>query len=87
MAGIIALITKILSILPLLVSSLISLVQVVIKGVKETVTAIINLLFPFFPDGGKFEKFVLAVRDKINAFEAWFENIKNTILKFVGAIS
>jgi len=81
----IALIGRILAVLPLLASSAIALVQVIIKAAKEVITACINLLFPLFPDGGKFEKFVLSVRDKINAFEAWFGGIKDKILMLVGA--
>jgi hypothetical protein len=85
MPALIAFIGRVLAVLPLIVSSGISLIQIAIKCVKEIVTACINLLFPLFPDGGKFEKFVLAVRDKINAFEDWFGAIKDTILKLTGA--
>lgn len=75
---------KILTILPLLISSVIALIQIVIKTVKELVTAVMNICFPFFPDGGKFETTILKIRDKINSFELVFENIKNVILKIVG---
>lgn len=77
---------RIFSVLPLMVGSAISLVQVVIKALKEIVTAVINLLFPFFPDNGKFEKFVLKVRDLINKFDSWFETVKEVILRLTGAI-
>ena len=87
MAGVIAVITRILKELPLLVTAVISLVQVAIKLVKELVTAVINIAFPFFPDNGKFELFVMKVRDGINKFDAWFEAWKNKILVYVGVVS
>lgn len=82
----ISFVSKILTVIPLLASSGIALVQVVIKAVKEILTAVINLFFPFFPDGGKFEVFVLKMRDKVNKFDAWFETVKEVILRLVGAV-
>jgi hypothetical protein len=76
---------KLLALLPLILTSGIGLVQGVIKLFKEFVTLVINLVFPFTPDSGKFERFVLSVRDKINSFSDWFEKVKVWLLKITGA--
>lgn len=77
-------IIKIFQIVPLLIVNGFGLIQVVIKAVKEVLTAIVNLLFPLFPDGGKFEKFVLSVRAWVDGFDTAVENVKQTILSLLG---
>lgn len=56
------------------------IIQAIIKLLKEICTGIINILFPFFPDGGKFERTVIKVRDWFNAADLWVEKIKEILL-------
>ena len=56
------------------------IIQAIIKLFKEICTGIINILFPFFPDNGKFEKAVMKVRDWFNAVDAWVEKVKEILL-------
>lgn len=70
-------IAKILTWLSLNLASVLGIVQGVIKVLKEILTAIINILFPIFPDEGKFERAVLFVRDLVNKVDAWVETIKS----------
>lgn len=60
--------------------SVLAIIQVAIKLVKEICTAIVNLLFPLFPDNGKFEKAVLKVRAIIEVADAWVEKIKKVLI-------
>jgi phage-related protein len=85
MGAILALIGRILAILPLSLSSLIGIIQTVIKLIKEIITLIVNLLFPLFPDGGKFEKTVLKIRSIVDKFDAMWEVVKKLLLSVAGA--
>lgn len=78
---------KILSLLPLILTNGIGLIQALIKIVKEIFTLIINLVFPFTPDNGKFEFFVLKMRDKFNKFSDWFDGAKTWLLKIAGVLT
>ena len=84
MTAIIAFFGRILAVLPLSITSILGILQVIIKLFKEIVTLVINLLFPFTPDGGKFEEFVLKVRDAINKFSDMFEVAKTWLTKIAG---
>ena len=76
-----AFITKILKVLPLTLTSVLGIAQAVLKFAKEVITLIINLFFPFTPDDGKFEKFVMKARDIINKISDWLEKGKAWLLK------
>ena len=84
MTAIVAFIGRLLAVLPLTITSLLGILQAIIKLFKEIVTLIINILFPFTPDGGKFEAFVLKVRDAINKFSDMFEVAKTWLTKIAG---
>ena len=60
--------------------SILGMVQVVIKFVKELLTLVVNILFPIIPDG-KFEQIVLKVRAFVEKADGWVENIKKWLLK------
>jgi len=64
-------------------ASIIGIVQTAVKLLKEFITAIVNLLFPLFPDNGKFEKTVLAIRGWIEKIDGWLEKIKGWLLSFI----
>lgn len=54
-------------------------VQVIIKFIKEVLTAIVNVLFPIIPDG-KFEEIVLKIREFVNTVDEWVEKGKLALL-------
>jgi len=56
-------------------ASVIAMVQVVLKFVKEVLTAVVNILFPIIPDG-PFEVIILKVRDIVNKIDEIVEKIK-----------
>lgn len=60
--------------------SILGIVQVVIKFVKEVLTLVVNLLFPIIPDG-KFEALVLKVRGWVEVLDGWVEKLKGAMLK------
>lgn len=79
-----AIIGKILALIPLILTSGLGMLQAVIKFAKEVVTLVINLFFPFTPDNGKFEAFVVKVRGAINTFSDWFDKAKVWLTKIAG---
>lgn len=62
-------------------ATILGIIQAVIKLVKELLTGVVNLLFPFFPDEGKFEICVSKVRDFVNKADSFIEMIKNFVLQ------
>ena len=56
-------------------ASVIAMVQVVLKFIKEVLTLVVNILFPIIPDG-PFEVLVLKVRDVVNKVDEIVEKIK-----------
>jgi len=86
MGAILALVGRVLALLPLSLSSLIGIIQVCIKLIKEILTLCVNILFPLFPDGGKFEKTVLAVRGIVDKIDGLFQNVKVPLLTLAGAV-
>jgi hypothetical protein len=72
---------KILAWIALNGATVLGVVQAVIKLGKEICTGIINILFPLFPDEGKFEKAVIAVRDFFNRADEWVEQIKGVLVR------
>ena len=60
--------------------SVLGMVQVVIKFVKELLTLVVNVLFPIIPDG-KFEQVVLKVRAIVEKVDEWIEKGKAVLLK------
>jgi len=72
-------ITKIVNWLKLNVVSILGIAQAVVKFMKEILTAVVNLLFPVIPNAN-FQAIVMAVRDAVNAIDAWIEKIKTWIL-------
>lgn len=60
--------------------SILGMVQVVIKFVKEVLTLVVNILFPIIPDG-KFEAIILSVRGWVEKIDGWVEKGKVWILK------
>lgn len=60
--------------------SVLGMVQVIIKFVKEVLTLVVNILFPIIPDG-KFEQVVLKVRSIVESVDAWIEKGKAVLLK------
>jgi hypothetical protein len=60
--------------------SILGIVQVIIKFVKEVLTLIVNVLFPIIPDG-KFESVVLQVRGWVETVDGWVEKGKQALLK------
>ncbi len=77
-------IVKVFQIVPLLIVNAFGFVQVIIKVLKEVATAVVNLLFPFFPDGGKFETAVLGFRAWIDKADEKVEQVKQVILGLLG---
>jgi len=75
---------RLIGMIPLSIGSIIGIIQAAIKFVKEVITLIINLFFPFTPDGGKFESFVLKVRGGVDKVDEWFNKIKEWLLKLTG---
>ena len=61
-------------------ASIIAMVQVVVKFVKELLTLVVNVLFPIIPDG-KFEQIVLKVREVVNKIDEVIEKLKNKLIK------
>jgi hypothetical protein len=80
----IAFILRILKWIPLNIVSLLGIVQAVIKLFKEIITSIVNIIFPFTPDAGKFEKAILAIRAFIDKFDEWIEKGKVWLLATLG---
>lgn len=60
--------------------SILGIVQVIIKFLKEFLTLVVNILFPIIPDGS-FEKIVIKVRAFVEIFDTWVEKIKIALLK------
>lgn len=77
-------ISRILKWLPLNLISILGIVQAVIKVIKELLTAIVNLIFPFVPDSGKFEKIVIATREAVNKIDEVIQKIKDFLSKRIG---
>jgi hypothetical protein len=75
---------KLIALVPLLTGNILGIVQAAIKVLKELITSVINLVFPFTPDSGKFEDFVLKVRDLVNKLDEWVETGKKWLLKIAG---
>jgi hypothetical protein len=63
-------------------ASIIGAAQLVIKALKELLTAIINLISIFFPAAGA-QKFVLALRAGFEAVDAFIEKIKPYLIPAV----
>jgi hypothetical protein len=64
-------------------ASILGIAQAVVKLLKELLTAIVNILFPLFPDNGSFEKTVLVVRGWVEKIDAILEKIKLWLLSFI----
>jgi hypothetical protein len=75
---------RVLQWIPLNIVSLLGIVQAVIKLLKEIVTALVNIIFPFTPDNGKFETVVLKIRGYVDALDRWVEKGKAWILGALG---
>ena len=60
--------------------SVLGMIQVIIKFVKELLTLVVNILFPIIPDG-KFETIVLKVRAGVEVLDSWVEKIKKWLLE------
>jgi hypothetical protein len=61
--------------------SILGMVQVVIKFVKELLTLVVNVLFPvFWVNEGSFEKTVLKVRAMVETLDGWVEKLKAAML-------
>ena len=74
--------TRLIRWIPLNIVTVLGVVQAAIKLFKEIITGVINIVFPFTPDGGKFEKFVLKARSFIEKADAIVEKIKGYLLKY-----
>jgi hypothetical protein len=66
---------------PVNLAGIFGIVQAVVKLVKEVLTVVVNILFPLFPDEGKFEKFITKMRSIVNVVDSWIETIKGYLLK------
>lgn len=77
-------ILKLFQVLPLIIVSVFGMAQVIVKAIKEVVTACINVLFPLFPDNGKFESTIIQARNIVDKVDAWLEVVKVKILKPIG---
>ena len=61
--------------------SILGMIQVVIKFVKELLTLVVNVLFPvFWVNEGSFEKTVLKVRAMVETLDGWVEKLKAAML-------
>lgn len=60
--------------------SVLGIIQVVVKFIKEVLTLVVNMLFPIIPDG-KFEDVILAVRSWVEKIDGWIEKGKVVLLK------
>lgn len=72
--------SKILTWITLNGLSILGMVQVVIKFVKELLTLVVNVLFPIIPDG-KFEEVIIKVRAFVEKADAIVEKVKVWLLK------
>jgi len=79
--------SKLVRWIPLNLVSVIGIVQAVVKVLKEVLTAIVNLIFPFTPDDGTFERIVKKIRDIVNKIDEILEKIKDFLLKTSGVSS
>ena len=61
-------------------ATILGIAQGVVKIAKEVLTGIVNIFFPLFPDDGKFEQTVNAIREFVNKIDAWIEGIKQVVL-------
>jgi len=63
-------------------ASILGAVQAILKGVKEVLTAVLNLLgYPFFANKfGKYQEIVVKVRDVVNRVDDFVEKIKNYLI-------
>ena len=75
--------TKILNWIRANGASVIGIAQAAVKLIKEILTAIINILFPLFPDDGAFERTVLKIREWVEKIDGWLEKIKVWLLSFL----
>lgn len=73
-------VTKIISWVKLNLASVLGMIQVVLKFIKEVLTLALNIIFPAFPHSEKFEATVVKVRDFINTIDAWVETLKSYLL-------
>ena len=63
-------------------ASVIGALQLVIKALKELLTAIVNLISIFLPTAGA-QKIILAIRAGLEAVDAWLEKIKSYLIPSV----
>lgn len=71
---------KLLSWVSVNLVSVLAIVQVIVKFVKEVLTAIVNILFPIIPSAS-FKGVVQAVRGIVNKVDEVLEKIKEQLLK------
>jgi len=64
-------------------ASVIGIAQAVIKLLKEILTAMVNILFPLFPDDGAFERTVMVIRSWVEKIDGVLEKIKLWLLSFI----
>jgi hypothetical protein len=58
------------------IASLINALQLVVKALKELLTAIVNLISIILPAAGA-QKIVLAIRAALEAVDGWLEALKS----------
>lgn len=69
------LINKIWSWIKMNIATILGTAQLLVKALKELLTAIINVLSIFFPVIAT-EKFIMATRDILNKLDEWIEKAK-----------
>ena len=73
---------KLLKWIPANIVSILGIAQVIVKLLKEILTAIVNIAYPIIP-AGKFKDIVNAVRNWVNIADSWIEKIKSFLLKAI----
>jgi len=80
MIEIFKIILKILKTLPMVLAGLFGIVQVLLKGIKEALTVIVDVLYPVIPIA-KFQNIVDSIRNFVNWFDGIVEKIKSKLLE------
>jgi len=76
---------KLLQWLPAILATVLGILEVVIKFLKELLTLVVSVLFPIIPSN-KFKAIVTAIRGWVDKIYDFISKYKDMILKAIGAI-
>lgn len=75
---------KLIKLVPLNIAGVIGVAQGVIKVLKEVCTLIVENIFPFTSDNGKFEEIIKKVRSTVDILDAGLQKVKDFLLGTAG---